>query len=223
MEEIGLNQGANPRNFAMNTAAWRAQEAEENRRLQKLLGKLLRESGLNPAQKKGQPFQILDIACGECREAETLIKVAQEFQSPDSKAEVRLIGTDIRNREVEDAARRFRSRKDAKFEFLVENASRLDRNKEIGQDLDMAFIRHQNFWLDGTEWKRIFEQGLAKLSDEGLLVITSYFDREHELAKAAIAEAGGELIVTERNLESIELAIPGKSVDRHVAVFRRKK
>jgi hypothetical protein len=105
----------------------------------------------------------------------------------------------------------------------VEDASKLDRNREIGGEFDLAFMRHQNFWDEPQVWKRIFEQGLAKLSDEGLLVITSYFDREHELAQRAITEAGGELIVTERNLESLELAYPGKSVDRHIAVFRKKR
>lgn len=204
----------------MNTSAIRAQEAEENRRLQRLVAKLLKEAQLKPAEKK--PFQILDIACGECREAETLVKVAQELREGSDPGLVRLVGTDIRNREVEDAARRFRNREDAKFEFLVEDASKLGRNKEMGE-FDLAFIRHQNFYLGATEWKHIFEQGLAKLSEDGMLVITSYFDKEHELAKRAIVEAGGELIVTERNLESIELAYPGKSVDRHVAVFRRKK
>lgn len=205
----------------MNTSAWRAQEAEENRRLQRILSRLLKESKFNPTGER--PLQLLDIACGECREAETLVKVAQELQPGDKLAPVRLVGTDIRDREVEDATRRFRSRQDAQFEFLVEDASKLDRNREMGGEFDLAFIRHQNFWLGATEWKRIFEQGMKKLSEDGVLVITSYFDREHELATRAIAEAGGELIVTERNLESMELAYPGKSVDRHVAVFRRKK
>ncbi len=205
----------------MNTSAWRKQEAAENQRLEKLLAKMLREAGLKVRPDK--TTQILDIACGECREADTLVKVVQEMPGSAGLAPVRLLGTDLRDREVEDAARRFRDRQNAKFEFLVEDASKLDRNREIGGEFDLAFMRHQNFWDDPKVWRRIFAQGLAKLSDEGLLVITSYFDREHELAQKAIAEAGGELIITERNLESIELKYPGKSVDRHVAVFRKKR
>jgi hypothetical protein len=209
----------------MNTSAWRKQEAAENQRLEQILSKVLREAEFKVAPEK--TMQILDIACGECREAETLVKVVQNL--PNLRPEqggvipVRLLGTDLRDREVEDAARRFRSRQQAQFEFLVEDASKLDRNREIGGEFDLAFMRHQNFWDDPKVWRRIFAQGLAKLSEDGLLVITSYFDREHELAQKAIAEAGGELVITERNLESIELTYPGKSVDRHVAVFRKKR
>ena len=36
------------------------------------------------------------------------------------------------------------------------------------------------------------------------------------------ARLGGELIRTEFNPETRELITPGKSVDRHVAIFRRK-
>ncbi len=205
----------------MNTSAWRQQEAAENQGLAKMLAKLLRAAEFRPTMQ--QPVQILALACGECREAETLVKVVSALPNASGVVPVRLLGTDLRGREVEDAARRFRSRAGVQFEFLVEDASKLDRNREIGGGYDLAFLRHQNFWDDPKVWERIFAQGLAKLSDDGVLVITSYFDREHELAQQAIVAAGGELMVTERNLKSIELAYPGKSVDRHVAVFRKKR
>ena len=195
-------------------------ESLENKNLHRILKKLLRQASFD--QRGDAPLQLLDIACGECREAETLVQVARELRGENQRQPIRFVGTDLRDREVEDAARRFRSNADTTYDFITENAEHLDRHQELGKDFDLAFIRHQNFWLGATPWKRIFEQGLKKLSDDGLLVITSYFDREHELALGAIAEAGGELIVTERHQESIHLAYPGKSVDRHVAVFRRK-
>ena len=78
------------------------------------------------------------------------------------------------------------------------------------------------FKTTGT-WEEIFDQALNKVDSEGRLVITSYFDKEHQLALDAIQKLGGELIVTERNEESRALKdAPGKSVDRHVAVFRKK-
>lgn len=195
-------------------------ESLENKNLHRILKKLLQQASFG--QRGDAPLQLLDIACGECREAETLVQVARELRGENHRQPIRFVGTDLRDREVEDAARRFRSNQDTSYDFITENAEHLDRHQELGKDFDLAFIRHQNFWLGATPWKRIFEQGLKKLSDDGLLVITSYFDREHELALGAIAEAGGELIVTERHQESIHLAYPGKSVDRHVAVFRKK-
>lgn len=194
---------------------------KENVRLQRILTRLLKKSRFAPRQDAS--LQLLDIACGECREAETLVKVASELRGGESAEPIRFVGTDLRNREVEEAARRLRGRHEAQYEFLAENAAHLDRHQELGRDFDLALIRHQNFWLDSTQWKHIFEQGLSKLSDEGQLVITSYFDHEHELALRAVVEAGGELIVTERHQDSIQLAYPGKSVDRHVAIFRKKR
>lgn len=205
----------------MSTFPSNSAEADENERLHAILTKLLRKGHFAP--RKDVALQLLDIACGECREAETLIQVAQTLRGANHGAPLRFVGTDLRKREVEDAAQRFRSRPAATFEFIVENAAQLDRHQQLGQEFDLAFIRHQNFWLDGLQWKHIFEQGLTKLSDDGLLVITSYFDHEHKLAMAAVQEAGGELIVTERHQQSIQLACPGKSVDRHVALFRKQR
>ncbi|MEM9283380.1 MAG: hypothetical protein AAGA96_16275, partial [Verrucomicrobiota bacterium] len=68
-----------------------------------------------------------------------------------------------------------------------------------------------------------YDEALTKLDDDGRLIITSYFDKEHELALEAIQRLGGELIRTEQNLESRKLPTQGKSVDRHVAIFRRKE
>ncbi len=207
--------------------------AEENRRLKELLLTAFEKSGMNfggigPLQA-GKSLQILDIACGECREAGTLIEAVREAQAgsllatsaPREITPVRFIGTDLRLREVSLAAERFRPDRHTEADFLVEDASQLHRHREIGEGFDLAFLRHQNFWHDRALWKRIFAQGLAKLSPDGRLVITSYFDEEHRLALAAMKEIGAELITTERNLASIELDCPGKTVDRHIAVFRR--
>ena len=47
-------------------------------------------------------------------------------------------------------------------------------------------------------------------------------DREHALAVKALERTGAELIVSARNDDSIDLSTHGKSVDRHLAVFRRR-
>ena len=88
----------------------------------------------------------------------------------------------------------------------------------------MVFLRHQNYWHGSEVWKKIFDQGLAKLSEDGLLVITSYFDKEHQLALDALQGLGAELISSTRNETSRALSdAPGKSVDRWMAVLRKPK
>ncbi len=200
----------------------------ENAALERVLRRALQKSGLpvrvrSSGSKAGKgPLQILDLACGTCREAGTLVEVFRDFSGGDQA--VRFVGADIRDRELEEAAARARAvaGPQDQFEFLTANCAKLGRHRELGQEFDVTFLRHQNYWNDKPVWQRIFEQGLEKLSDDGLLVITSYFDREHALALKALEGAGAELLITEQNEASRQLPTPGKSVDRHVAVFRKK-
>ena len=57
-------------------------------------------------------------------------------------------------------------------------------------------MRHQNYW-NGTPYSfKIYDQALHLLKPHGLLIITSYFDREHLLALQALQSLGAELLLT---------------------------
>jgi chemotaxis methyl-accepting protein methylase len=195
----------------------------ENTALDRVLRRALKKSGHALPPPAVGPLQILDLACGTCREAGTLVEVFRDFSG--TSRDVRLVGADIRDRELEEAAARANTAGKAgdRFEFLTENCAKLGRHRELGRDFDVTFLRHQNYWNDKPVWQRIFEQGLEKLKDDGLLVITSYFDREHALALKALERAGAELIITEQNEATRLLDTPGKSVDRHIAILRKKR
>lgn len=176
------------------------------------------------APPRRDEVQILDLACGECREVETVSAAAlQKLGRPG--AALRFVGADIRGAQLDDArARGRRMRKPGTdVEFLEQDCSKLPDIKELGKDFDMVFLRHQNYWNDRRAWRRIFQNGVERLSESGLIVITSYFDLEHELAVKAITAAGGELVTSVRNKDSRALSTEGKSVDRHLAVFRKRK
>jgi SAM-dependent methyltransferase len=194
-----------------------AQTEEDIRRLSRLLREI---SG--PAQPytsgKGAA-RILDLACGECHEAEALRDFVAESRRLET-GEISLLGLDVRAREIANAARRCREEGD--FSFRVGDATKLDTHREMGDNFDLVFLRHQNYWNGEKDWDEIFSHALGKLSEDGELIITSYFDREHELALAAIQRLGGELIRTQANEMSRSLVTPGKSVDRHIARFRRR-
>lgn len=175
-----------------------------------------------------EEIRVLDIACGDCREAEVLGDFVAELKGA-PEASVKLTGIDVRAREIADAARNFGKRQGPRdergrreFEFLTGDATKLKDHAEMGGDFDLVFLRHQNYWNGARDWEEIFDQALDKVGDEGRLVITSYFDKEHALALEAIQKLGGELIRTEFNDETRELITPGKSMDRHVAIFRKK-
>lgn len=201
----------------------------ENAALNRLLRRALARAApaihsLTPAPPATSgPLQILDLACGTCRESGTLAQVFREFDG--NGREVRLVGTDIRDRELEEADARSKLVRQPgdQFEFFRENGTKMHRHQLLGSDFDVTFLRHQNYWNDQAVWERIFGQGLERLKENGLLVITSYFDREHALALEALQRSGAELLVSERNEASRVLDTPGKSVDRHLAIFRRKE
>jgi SAM-dependent methyltransferase len=183
------------------------------------LERLLRKEVV-PHLKKKAEARILDLACGRCDEADTLMGAIKEGMDAEK---VKLIGADIRIREIRQARERMAG-KDA--EFLIEDATKLSAHKQMGDDFDLVFLRHQNFWHGSEVWKKIFDQGLARVSDDGLLVITSYFDKEHQLALEALQGLGAELVLSKRNEASRALDdAPGKlkSVDRWIAVLKKPK
>ena len=179
------------------------------------------------ALQKKEEARILDIACGACNEAEVLTDFLADLRGKEKNgAKIKLTGIDVRAREISDAGRRFRDKRgtnsdgvEKEFEFLTGDATKLDGHREMGEDFDLVFLRHQNYWNGVRTWEEIFDHALDKLSDDGRLVITSYFDKEHALALDAIQRLGGKLISSESNPESRELSTEGKSVDRHMAVF----
>jgi SAM-dependent methyltransferase len=182
-----------------------------------ILGTLLQETVAPHVHvPSSEDLRILNLACGQCDEAGTLI----DFGRTQTQGQVSLLGADIRIREVLQARE---NHSGLPAEFLLEDATRLHLHKELGEDFKMVLLRHQNYWHGPDLWKKIFEQGLSKVDEEGVLVITSYFDIEHELALDALQKLGAELVTTKSNERARKLLTPGKHVDKHVAVFRRKK
>jgi SAM-dependent methyltransferase len=184
--------------------------AEDMLRLESLLRR-----EVAPHLKAKAEARILDLACGRCDEAETLISVVKDEMQADK---VQLVGADIRIREVRQARERTAN---LDTEFLIEDATKLGAHKQM-KDFDMVFLRHQNYWNGEEVWKKIFDTGLAKLNDDGLLVITSYFDKEHQLALDALQKLGAEVVLSKRNKVSRKVSDgKDKSVDRWLAVLKK--
>lgn len=187
-------------------------------RLRQFLNESFIKAGVELPQ--GKDTQLLNLACGRADESAVLADVF-------GKNGINLTGLDIRDREIGDARERWKKflPEQAEAEFLVQDCSKLGDLRALPDDFDIAFMRHQNFWNGDTTWSKIYDEALHRLDDKGLLVITSYFDREHALALEAIQALGAELVLTEQNTHSRSLHdVPTgvqKSVDRHVAIFRK--
>lgn len=188
------------------------------KRLRQFLTETLQKPAVGIPTNPAGDIQLLNLACGRADETQILADVFGENANS-----IHLTGIDIRDREISEAKERWEKLSNqASADFFVQDASQLAQLKQLEKKFDVAFMRHQNFWNGDKTWTKIYDEALHRLDDDGLLVITSYFDREHRLALDAIQALGAELVCTERNHDSrIITDAPNKSVDRHVAVFRK--
>jgi SAM-dependent methyltransferase len=178
-------------------------------RLQALLRGALRGIGFQQAGK----IAVLNLACGRADESGALAAAL-------APAEMSFyLAMDLRRETIAEAARRWYL-PDGHIEFLCGDASSIHRMKSL-PPFDFIFIRHQNYWDDPPTWDRLLSNALAALAPGGRLACTSYFDREHDLLKAALKTRGAEILWDVRHPASRALPdAPGKSVDRHLAIFR---
>ena len=175
---------------------------------------------LDPHLSPSEHLSLLNVACGRGDETGVLAKVLR-----DKARSTHLQGLDIRAAEIGQANSRWKKElagldPKATADFITHRGDRLLDLSEISPDL--AFLRHQNFWNDKPVWTKIFDQTLERLNEDGLLVITSYFDQEHELAVEALKKLGAVQVGSIANPNSRALSdAPGKSVDKHLAVFKK--
>ena len=187
---------------------------EDVARLGALLPLGLRAAGWNPPPKPA----VLNLACGRADETGVLLSAVAPLAG-----ELFYLGIDLRPVEIAEAKSRWipAAPPGWQLDFRAGDASRTDRMKQL-PPFDLVFIRHQNYWHDPATWLVLFRNALASLKPGGLLVITSYFDREHELAMACLSQCGGRKLADLRNPHSRPLDdAPNKSVDRRLAIFAR--
>jgi SAM-dependent methyltransferase len=185
------------------------QTAADVGRLKILLREALDAAGFRRAGR----LSVLNLACGRADETGAIAAAL-------GPAEIGFyLGIDLRRDVIAEAARRWLL-PNGQIEFRCGEASAIGRMTLLPKS-DFIFIRHQNYWDDPATWDRLLANALAALAPGGLLACTSYFHREHELLKAALKTRGAEMLWDVRHPASRPLPeAPGKSVDRHLAVFR---
>jgi hypothetical protein len=175
---------------------------------------------LDPHVAQKDHLTLLNIACGRGDETGVLSKILSE-----KSKSAHIQGLDIRAAQIDQANSRWKSSLEktrTTTDFITHRGDQLDELSEIDEP-DIAFLRHQNFWNDRPVWTKIFDQALDKLSEDGHLVITSYFDKEHALATEALRSLGAIEVGSIVNPNSRLLSdAPGKSVDKHLAIFKKK-
>lgn len=189
-----------------------AGNAEDAQRLKRLIQQAMQLLAIAPLH---QP-SLLNLACGRADETGVLL---ESFAWPESGGWY--LGLDLRPREIAEATKRWgRSwEPHGRIEFRVADASLAHQLPK--EKFDIIFLRHQNFWDAPLIWDQIFRHALERLAPKGFLAFTSYFDREHELALAALESLGAQRCLSMRHANSRPLAdAPGKSVDRWLALWQ---
>ncbi len=162
-------------------------------------------------------IRCLNLACGRADESGVLKEILAPLASS-----LQIFGVDIRSRELDIAQNRWRSDPHTSYDFIFHDATKLHLITELDQQCHIILMRHQNYWNGANTWQKIYASALDRLSPDGILVITSYFDQEHLQAIQAIQQLDANLIITIQNTQSrLIQEPPKKSVDRHIALFSK--
>ena len=159
---------------------------------------------------------VLNLACGRADESGVLLAAVAPLA-----ADLFYLGIDLRPPEIAEAKARWipAAPPGWQLDFRAGDASRTDRMKQL-PPFDFIFIRHQNYWHDPAVWEQLYRNALGALKPGGLLAITSYFDREHDLATACLLQCGALKRADLPHPHSRPLPdAPGTSVDRRLALF----
>ncbi|MGJ8642643.1 MAG: class I SAM-dependent methyltransferase [Luteolibacter sp.] len=178
------------------------------RRLGVLLSEVFALAGVGFSGK----LAVLNLACGRADETGVLAATIAPAQV------AFYLGMDLRADAIAEAKKRW-DLPGGEIDFREGNAAMIGRMEELPK-FDLVFIRHQNYWHEPMVWEGIIDEALAALNDRGKLVITSYFDMEHDMFVASMRARGARLLANVRNTNSRNLPDgEGKSVDRWVGVW----
>jgi len=173
-------------------------EGNDDQRFWSLLSDIKRQ--VNFAIPEERKIQILDIACGECKEAKLLIKFFGNEYAKSDDGNASLIGVDIDQKRINRAIELNSDNQNAVF--LCKDATKLDEYPEISVQADIIMIRSQQISASKRIWTEIFSQAIKKLTDNGIMIVTSVSDGEHQMLKDAIKNLPFQILLDETNPHS---------------------
>ena len=86
----------------------------------------------------------------------------------------------------------------------------------------MVVIRHQQISDNEQVWIKIFQQALQRVSKDGIIIITFFSDIEHKMLIEALQKLDCEIVINEKNPYAKPLGHEEISLDRNIAIIRRK-
>ena len=179
---------------------------------------------------------ILDLACSVCEEKETvsLFFGGEDFSLAGASRSVDVIGVDNDEEAISLANGGVRKEYKDNYKFIVADAAHLHedpRAQNVPKNADVVIIRHQQMFkpdyndVDNTVrdllWKQVIDQGLWRLTEQGIMLITSYTEEEHQQLLEYLHLIRANVVVNEENEFSEPLGNGG--IDKYVIAIEKVK
>lgn len=173
--------------------------------------------------------KIIDLACGVCEEKNVVNAYFGGGNNPYLlNKNVELFGIDNDVEAVRLANEKVLPDYRDNYKFVNGDATNLDKYPEIPGSADVVIMRHQqmfqpnynkNYVVETELWKNIFEQGLKRLNDKGVYLVTSYTSDEHKRFLEFLTEEDCQIINTGDNEFAEPLGAGG--IDKYVIVLKK--
>ena len=166
----------------------------------------------------GRAVRILNVGCGLFLEARALAEYFGGGFCPE------MVGIDINPSTVRTARETLERREPILSKatgMVVGDATELVLYPQIPDKVDVVMLRHHQIIEDSEKWTAIFEQSLGRLSEEGIMILTSFTDIENEMVLGTLGRLKCEVVVSERNRDSTPFMM-GLHFDGYVTIAKRR-
>lgn len=196
-----------------------------------IVSEAFRQNPAGPPNIDPPELRILNVACGYGEDTIAISALFNQYAFGFLPRPVDYTGIDLRENALVRARRNAHSTrtffqrglKDEhvpfRFRFPNTDATKLDQLPLFADPFDLIISRHQNCYQGLDLWSKIFAQALGRLKPTGLLLMTSYYDKEHHIALEAMRALGARLLISLTNPNSRQMTHEGQTLDRHVALF----
>jgi len=207
-------------------------EGNDKVRLWNMLVTYVNQSGYR--KPKERKTEILSIGCGDGKDARALDEFFGEgnFGSPSDNINYTGVDVDVnaiekaieRNKRPDFSAQVTKYKLPENYQFICGDATDLAGLKGVPLKADVVMIRHQQIYNNEEVWRKIFQNALERVNEDGIIIITSFSDVEHEMMIKAINTLNCELLVNERNkFAMVTNMSPKVSIDRNVLILKKIK
>jgi hypothetical protein len=220
-----------------------AKDREKNEYYWNMLVRYVHESGFIPPPGRG--VRILELGCGVAPRAQVLRNFLSGADYPlDDRYDIQAeyVGIDNDSAAIERAKERNKvwvdwnkpARLPEGMKFISADATDLSETEGVPAEVDFVMIQHPRTVEEAhfVDWQKIFNEGLSRLSESGILLATFYAESELENFKRAVLPHLDAVVVLQdqRNVEqNPKVDVPdvksesGYNYDNFVIVLAKKK